>query len=187
LVKTIASSDWFYESRFVGNRIKSPIELLIGIQLHTQGTFSDTASWAFLQRAMGQILFFPPHVGGWPIGKEWIDSSSLTFRLSLPGILLRGERTDLQVKDDGDVNNLSNQMGTPKFSFAVNWEPVAQHFVAANSLTTLQQIESFLLARPTHSENRTLIEKYTASARNDLEFVQRGYIGFMSLPEYQLN
>ncbi len=186
LIQSIALSDWFYDTRFVGNRIKSPMELIIGLQLQTQGSFVIPATVAFLQRAMGQILFFPPNVGGWPQGREWIDSSSLTFRLSLPGILLRGDSTDFQSKDDGDVNNLTNNYGQARFAFQVDWAKIAQSFTANQSATTLQRIEDFLLAQPTTQANRALIEKYTSTAANDLEFVQRAYIGYMSLPEYQL-
>jgi len=186
LVQSIALSDWFYETRFVGNRIKSPIELMVGLQLQTQGTFVMPATATFLQRAMGQILFFPPNVGGWPQGREWIDSSSLTFRLSLPGILLRGDSTDFQSKDDGDINNLTNNYGQARFAFQVNWDNLAQQWMADRSATTLQRIEDFLLAQPTTPANRKLIEKYTASAANDREWMQRAYIGYMSLPEYQL-
>jgi uncharacterized protein (DUF1800 family) len=186
LIQSIAVSDWFYEPRFVGNRIKSPIELMVGLQLQTQGTFVIPATATFLQRAMGQILFFPPNVGGWPQGREWIDSSSLTFRLSLPGILLRGDSTDFQSKDDGDINNLTNNFGQARFAFQVDWAKVAQQFTAKQSATTLQRIEDFLLAQPTTQANRVLIEKHTSTAANDLEFVQRAYIGYMSLPEYQL-
>ncbi len=187
LVNSIYSSDWFYADRFLGNRIKSPIELVVGIQLQTGGLFQDEFSSVFVQRALGQILFYPPNVGGWPQGKEWIDSSSLTFRMSLPSILFNKGETDFQGKDDGDVNNLSNDVRKSKISFAVDWGSIANQFAKERSTKTLEQIESFLLARPTTKENRVLIDKYTVSSGNDVEFVQRAYIGFMSLPEYQLS
>lgn len=188
LVNSIYSSDWFYQSRFVGNRVKSPVELLVGIQLQTGGSFQDELSSVFIQRVLGQILFYPPNVGGWPQGKEWIDSSSLTFRMSLPSILFNsGGETDFQAKDDGDVNNLSNEVRKSKIAFGVDWNPIANEFVKEQSTKSLEQIESFLLARPTTKENKVLIDKYTASASSDVEFIQRAYTGFMSLPEYQLS
>jgi len=187
LMRTIYDSDWFYQNRFVGNRIKSPVELIAGIQLHTSGVFQDELSCVFIQRALGQVLFYPPNVGGWPQGKEWIDSSSLTFRMSLPAILFRDAETDFQAKDDGDINNLTNEVRKSKISFSVDWNPIANQFAKDRSAKVLDEIETFLLSRPTTKENRSLIEKYTASATNDSEFVQRAYIGFMSLPEYQLN
>ena len=31
------------------------------------------------QRLLGQVLFYPPNVAGWPGGRNWIDSSSLMY------------------------------------------------------------------------------------------------------------
>lgn len=187
LMKTIFQSSWFYEDRFMGNRIKSPIELVVGMQFHTGGSFADEASQLFIQRAMSQILFYPPNVGGWPQGREWIDGSSLTFRMSLPAVMLRNEEPTIQAKDDGDVNNLTNQVRKSKISFSVDWTPIANRFIKDNTENTLLEMESFLLSRPTTAENRLLVSKYASGASNDLEMVKRAYVSYMSLPEYQLN
>ncbi len=187
LINQIFQSDWFYEDRFVGNRIKSPIELLAGIQLHTGGSFQDELSPLFIQRALSQVLFYPPNVSGWPQGKEWIDSSSLTFRMSLPSILLRNAITDIVPKDDGDVNNLINQLRKSPVTFIVNWVSLANQFVKGQSEKSLQDIEEFLLVRPTSVKNKNLIARFTASSKNELEFIQRAFSAYMSLPEYQLN
>jgi uncharacterized protein (DUF1800 family) len=187
VMKSIYSADWFYDARFKGNRIKSPVELLSGIQTHTGGSFEDATSSVFAQRALGQILFYPPNVGGWPTGKEWIDSSSLTFRMSLPSILFRDAETDFQAKDDGDVNNLTNDVKKSKITFMINWSAVASQFVKGSTTNTLQSIESFLLTRPTTNENKKLIEQYVSNSGGDLEYIKRAFTGFMSLPEYQLS
>lgn len=187
LMMQIFQSEWFYELKFVGNRIKSPVELLAGIQQHTGGTFQDELSPLFIQRALSQVLFYPPNVGGWPQGKEWIDSSSLTFRLSLPGILLRNESTDIQAKDDGDVNNLINQPRKSTVTFSVNWSLVANRFALGGSEKNLEAVEQFLLIRPTSKDNRTMISRFAAAGSNEPEFIQRAFTAYMSLPEYQLN
>lgn len=187
LMKEIVQSGWFYEDRFVGNRIKSPVELLAGIQLHTGGSFPDDTSPLFVQRALSQVLFYPPNVGGWPQGKEWIDSSSLTFRMSLPAILLRKEGTDIQAKDDGDVNNLINQPRKTQVAFTIDWAPLANRFTKEQATKSLAGIEAFLLAKPLSRQNSELVTKYTTAASTDLEFVQRAFTAYMSLPEYQLN
>lgn len=187
LMKQIFQSDWFYENRFIGNQIKSPVELLTSIQLHTGGSFQDEVSPLFIQRALSQVLFYPPNVGGWPQGKEWIDSSSLTFRLSLPGILLRNETTDFQAKDDGDVNNLINQPRKSPVAFAVDWSLLANRLAVGQSDKNLQAIEEFLLTTGTSKANNKLISNYANGGKNELEFVQRAFTAYMSLPEYQLN
>ncbi len=187
LMKAVFQSSWFYEKRFVGNRIKSPVELLVGMQLHTGGSFSDDTSPLFIQRALSQVLFYPPNVGGWPAGREWIDSSSLTFRLSLPAILLRQEAMNIQAKDDGDVNNLTNQVKKSQVNFTVDWSHIAQRFTKGKSEHTLEEVENYLLAQPTTTANRQLVARHTAGAADDTAFIQRAFISFMSLPEYQLN
>jgi len=187
LMKSIFQSSWFYEDRFMGNRIKSPVELIVGIQVHTGGSFADETSPLFIQRALSQILFYPPNVGGWPQGREWIDSSSLTFRMSLPAVMLRNAESTIQAKDDGDVNNLTNQVKKSQVSFSVDWTPIVNRFIKDTTESTLSEIESFLLSRPTTAENRLLVSKYASGATDDLEMVKRAYVSYMSLPEYQLN
>ncbi len=187
LLKSIYSSDWFYDARFTGNRIKSPVELLASIQTHTNGSFDDVASSVFAQRALGQILFYPPNVGGWPSGKEWIDSSSLTFRMSLPSILFRDAETNFEAKDDGDVNNLTNDVTKSKIKFTADWNAIANRFTEKNTVSTLQKIESFLLARAATQENRKLIEQHAGNSSTEVEFVKRAFTSFISLPEYQLS
>jgi len=66
----ILSADWFYEKDFTGNRVKSPVELIVSLQRQTGGRFSDPQSLIFFQRALSQQLFYPPNVGGWPKGKH---------------------------------------------------------------------------------------------------------------------
>lgn len=57
------------------------------------------------QKALGQVLFNPPNVAGWPGGRNWIDSSSLAFRMRLGRVLLSEELASIESKPDGDDNN----------------------------------------------------------------------------------
>jgi uncharacterized protein (DUF1800 family) len=51
-----------------------------------------------IQRLLGQILFYPPNVAGWPGEKNWIDSSSLMFRLRLPQMIQAQDEINLKTK-----------------------------------------------------------------------------------------
>jgi uncharacterized protein (DUF1800 family) len=186
LLSSIFSSDWFYEERFTGNRIKSPVDFLAGMLTHTGGEFENPESLVFIQRALGQILFQPPNVGGWPTGKEWIDSSSLTFRLSLPSIMLKNAPTDFEAKDDGDANNAANTAKANKLVFRVDWAPLVSRFMKGTAEESLALIEDYLLAKPTSNANRKLVRESVENSENDNVFIQKAFIGFMSLPEYQL-
>lgn len=186
LLTTIFSSSWFYDDRYVGNRIKSPVELLAGILTHTGGQFENPNSLVFIQRALGQVLFQPPNVGGWPLGKEWIDSSSLTFRLSLPSVLLKNTTTDFEAKDDGDANNAANTAKANKLVFNIDWKPLADQFTKTSATESLARIEDYLLARPATNGNRKMVSEQANKSAGDIEFMQKAFTGFMSLPEYQL-
>ncbi|MEY4893139.1 MAG: hypothetical protein RIQ34_1751, partial [Bacteroidota bacterium] len=88
LLEDIFTSDWFYENKHIGTRIKSPIELLAGIRRLLPMQIDDATGQLLLQRGLGQVLFYPPNVAGWPGGKTWIDSSSLMLRMRVPRLLL---------------------------------------------------------------------------------------------------
>ena len=178
----------FYSQSYVGSRVKSPIELLLGIQQHTGGTFSNPENVIFLQKALGQVLFLPPNVGGWPNGNSWIDSSSLTFRMSLPNLLFKQMETEFQSKDDGDVNEVTNQFKKGgKISFSVDWKKLNELFAGATEAETISKVEDFLLCKPTTDGNRKLIASPLQREMDETERMRKLFTGFMSLPEYQLS
>ena len=81
-------SKWFYDEDIMGSKIKSPIELWVGLRRQLGLDLGNPEGQLLVQRALGQVLFFPPNVAGWPGGKQWIDASSLMLRLRIPHILL---------------------------------------------------------------------------------------------------
>lgn len=100
LVEKMFTSEWFYDQRNVGNKIKSPVELLTGLNRQFSIRYENPAVLLQLQRSMGQALFYPPNVAGWPGGQNWIDSSSLLTRMKLPSLLLNGGVIDTGGKAD---------------------------------------------------------------------------------------
>jgi uncharacterized protein (DUF1800 family) len=188
LMKNIFSAGWFYNDRYVGNRIKSPVELIVGWMVHTGGVFNNPANLLFLQKALGQVLFQPPNVGGWPVDKEWIDSSSLALRMSLPAVLLKDTTTEFEAKDDGDVNNVTNEFDKArKISFSVDWKKLSDLFVKDSVSGTMEAIGQHLLARPASDTNRKIIENEAGKSKDDPEFIKKAFVAFMSLPDYQLS
>ena len=187
LLRIVFQSEEFNNAAHIGNRIKSPIELLISLQQHTDGKFENPQSIVFLQRALGQVLFYPPNVSGWPSGKAWIDSTSLAFRISLPMLLFGGVETDFEASDDGDANGLVKEGHEKRrLHCKVDWAMLAGLFTKSTLSETMEAIETFLLARPTSRSNREFISAQAVAAPAEPELVKRAFIGFMSLPEYQL-
>jgi uncharacterized protein (DUF1800 family) len=106
LMEDIFTSDWFFEEKNIGTQIKSPVELLVGIQRMLPMKLENEEALMLLQRVLGQLLFYPPNVAGWPGGKAWIDSSSLMMRMRIPKLINDVDEMNVRPKDDDD-----NMMG----------------------------------------------------------------------------
>lgn len=64
----IFTSEWFYNPKNIGTKIKSPIELIAGIMRILPMTFQKNDQIITYQRLLGQMLLYPPNVAGWPGG-----------------------------------------------------------------------------------------------------------------------
>lgn len=100
LLEFVFTSDWFYDDKNTGNLIKSPVELVVGLSRQFYITYQRPEVLLEFQRALGQVLFNPPNVAGWPGGRNWIDSSSLMYRLKIPSMVLDGGLIDFTGKAD---------------------------------------------------------------------------------------
>ncbi|MFD0795623.1 DUF1800 family protein [Mucilaginibacter litoreus] len=100
LLRYVFSADWFYAPANTGNLIKSPIDLLVGLNRQFDINYDNPDIMMQFQRALGQVLFYPPNVAGWPGGRNWIDSSSLMFRLKIPATILNNGIIDFRGKAD---------------------------------------------------------------------------------------
>ena len=98
LMQHIFTSDWFYNEENIGAKIKSPIELLVGIHRVVPVTFNKKKQLHYLQKMMGQVLLYPDNVSGWKGDKNWIDSNTLMFRMKLPSLLLNNAIINLEEK-----------------------------------------------------------------------------------------
>lgn len=102
LLEDIFSSEWFYDPQNMGCRIKSPVDLLVGIRRLLPMQIENESVQLLVQRLLGQVLFYPPNVAGWPGGRAWIDSSTLMFRLRIPELIVQSDAIRLHPKDDDD-------------------------------------------------------------------------------------
>ena len=69
---------WSRENR--ATLVKSPVEIVVGTLRQLEVAPSETLPLAFAVAGMGQNLFAPPNVRGWPGGDEWINSNTLLAR-----------------------------------------------------------------------------------------------------------
>ncbi|MBV8244549.1 MAG: DUF1800 domain-containing protein [Candidatus Eremiobacteraeota bacterium] len=79
VVSKLLQSNVFYSERSYRALVKSPVEFVVGThQLFGLKDLAPNAQRALVQ--MGQILFYPPNVAGWPGGSTWITSQTLIAR-----------------------------------------------------------------------------------------------------------
>jgi len=77
-----------------GNRlalVKSPVDWVLGTLNSLDIEAPDAPALAFALRQLGQDLFAPPNVKGWPGGEAWINSSTLLARKQMAERMLRRE------------------------------------------------------------------------------------------------
>lgn len=79
-LRAMLNSDAFHEARNRASLIKSPVDLVVGTLRQFQFTTGDVQPFAVTVAQLGQNLFAPPNVKGWPGGELWINSSTLLAR-----------------------------------------------------------------------------------------------------------
>ena len=195
LLEDIFTSDWFYADKNIGNKIKSPIELLAGIRRMLPLELDNDQSQLLFQKVLGQVLFYPPNVAGWPGGRNWIDSSTLMIRLQIPQVLAAKESLTIKPKNDDDVNMgmmmeeqqriNKNKMYTNKGASAtIDWEQVIKIFEKIKRENLAQTIADSLLQSQSRIDTG-LLQKYLVNDSRE-NFVKSAVIQLMTTPEYQL-
>jgi uncharacterized protein (DUF1800 family) len=86
---------WAPESRV--RLVRSPVELIVGSLRQFNLPMPDSRALALLGRALGQEVFNPPNVKGWPGGDTWINANTMLIREQLlrrltSGTVLAAER-----------------------------------------------------------------------------------------------
>ncbi len=94
VLTTLFTSPEFYATESRGTLIKSPVHLLVGTSRLLSLKVTATPSLAHLTAAMGQELFNPPNVKGWPGGRDWISAGTLAVRYHLPEALFDGREPE---------------------------------------------------------------------------------------------
>lgn len=91
LLRTLLLSDAFWSPENRGTLVKSPVDLVVG-SARFAGYHDDTKKLVGRMNAMGQQLFRPPNVKGWPGGTHWITSTTLVARNGFAEFLTKALR-----------------------------------------------------------------------------------------------
>lgn len=90
LMQALLATPQFRAAAGYGGQTKSPTELMVGTVRLFGISVPDTRSFALYGRRLGQDLFDPPNVKGWPGGSAWITSDTLLARAQFLQRVLRG-------------------------------------------------------------------------------------------------
>jgi uncharacterized protein (DUF1800 family) len=198
LMRNIFMADWFYDPRYIGGHIKSPIELIVGLRRTIPISFEREEVMLSFQQILGQTLFYPPNVAGWPGGRNWIDSSSLMYRMQLPQMILYDKASDIKPKEitpemgmmqykepaTAQVNTALKKQYARKINANINWQSYFKDYekVARENLATTIT-DTLLLTNK--CVNKQLLDSY-ADATSRESYIKSVTIAVMSTPEYQL-
>lgn len=200
LMNDIFTSTWFYDEKNIGAVIKSPVDLLIGIQRMLPMQIETQELLLLFQRALGQVLFYPPNVAGWAGGKTWIDSSTLMLRLRIPQLLKDDDEFELKVKADDDVQMGMKEVVKAKgqaktlgeiaktgFQMVANidWDKFIAKFKDVPRANLFNALQQTVLQTKTGSVNETTVKLLQDDSSRD-NYIKTVTIALMSTPEYQL-
>ena len=206
LLEDIFTSDWFYDEKNIGAQIKSPVELLVGIQRMLPMKLENEEALMLLQRVLGQLLFYPPNVAGWPGGKNWIDSSSLMMRMRIPKLINDIDEMNVNAKDDDDtmmgLKDGGGQMKINKkgdgqqagggytgmrrqqINANVDWKQYVKHYEMVPRENLAEKISAILLQTKS-GVSMDMIKQYSDQTGRE-NFIKTATLQIMCTPEYQL-
>ena len=196
LLKTIFTADWFYSDEVPGSKIKSPLDLLVGYQRLLPMSFNKDNTIINLQRILGQHLFNPPNVAGWPGGKNWIDSSSLVIRMRLPEAFFGTKELNLSSKDKDNEMTVGQTMNGDKDKqngknfkvgrIDVKWDEYLLFWKKVGKEQLPGALAGFLLLVPVSNNTLNNVISF-ADKTTDEAYIKSLTILIMELPEYQLS
>ncbi len=182
LMRTIFESEWFYAKKNIGTKIKSPIDLMVGMMKTLQLKMDDQKSLLFIQKMLGQVLLNPPNVAGWSGGKNWIDNATLLFRLNFAGVIFQTTKLNLSAKpelEDKAVRKLRK-----KISGTMNLSPIMKQLKNMEEVAIYSTLKDWLI--PTKLEiEKAEMDLFTKHDTKE-NYVKTVILRLMSLPEYQM-
>jgi uncharacterized protein (DUF1800 family) len=185
LLREIFTSEWFYDTPPKNVLIKSPVELLVGMQ-KTFGGSMNQQGLLYIQKFLGQVLFNPPNVAGWPGGRTWIDSSSLLLRMQLPSLMVGGSESKLKAKESGDDNDAFVARKGNNLRVEANWDKWVQVFDGVPLEKLSKAIAARLLVTYPGDAVIKLVSPEIRDDADRVRLIREITQKMMSLPEFQV-
>jgi len=188
LAKTFFSSRLFFDQKFRGEFIKSPVQFYLGL---VQDLNLDIIPVPRLVinplRQMGQILFEPPNVRGWVGGHNWINSSSLAARRNLTESLF----TQFYEAGLNEDEKLEVAAARAQGRGAFTLDPTRLNPLLKSSASEIaQKLITNLIAQEQAPHVKESISNYIDAAKNSpsdrLRRIKRSMVTLIASPGYQL-
>lgn len=177
LMRMIFTSSWFYDQKNVAVRIKSPTELLVQHKKWLNARHQHQEVTLEVQEVLGQVLFFPPNVAGWPGGRSWIDSSTLVTRMRMPLVFFDNRRAT--EKAAWSVKRAD------KLPSNCSWKYVLQAVDGMGDDEVVAALCALCLAIQPSSQHAQNLAAFVPVASRE-ELVRYTVTRIMALPEFQL-
>jgi uncharacterized protein (DUF1800 family) len=142
----LLTSDAFYAATNRGVLVKSPVDLVVGALRQFDLRPGQPIPFAVAAATMGQNLFSPPNVKGWPGGEAWINASTLLARKQFLDRLFRADDAAARMQT---VNRPTTIAAVPRQTVAPNG---AQDTEMARQLRFMQAMERGLASVQFDSE-----------------------------------
>ncbi len=180
VMRKVLLSKHFYDPSVMGNKIKSPAELVVGSVRSLDAPTRDITTLLEAMNQMGQSLFMPPSVKGWDGGRAWISTATMFVRQNTLVYLTTGRLpkgiNPLGMDQKFDPRPLVRSLNDPSRT-----APPSREVIAADLLESLVNIRDKQLAaeiaKASEKENRPADNLHTLLTMTTL---------ITSLPQYQL-
>ena len=158
------------------------MELVAGIMRTFQVKLNNPLTSVFIQKALGQLLFHPPNVAGWPGGRTWIDHSTLMLRLNFTGYLFQATEVSFRIKEDFKAQKRNRAVR--KIEADIDLQPLIQTFARYSKEELREQLEQYLLVLSPQLPNDIFSPFIIQQNKEDL--IKSLALRLTSLPEYQV-
>lgn len=98
VLRELLTTEVFYAPQNRANLVKSPVDIVVGTLRQFRMRVADPLPFALTVARLGQDLFAPPNVKGWPGGERWINTTTLLSRRQFLEAAFRGDEPGMQTK-----------------------------------------------------------------------------------------
>ena len=114
VTRTILSSNLLFSDSAIGHKVRSPVEMAIGL-LRGLGARASMNELRQRLQSLGHLPMYPPNVKGWEGGRQWINASTYFGRVNLVRDIAA------QNADTFEKGSISRAVGAKRSGNAEQW------------------------------------------------------------------